>query len=275
MTAYEIYVFILCLVVYVMLVGISIFCITVFMNMALRIIRAGLEDPYIIDEYKRNKLKYKLNKVIRFFDYVFSIATCLVLVTVFLSSLFVEDASTALSFLSDDEVTYRVVQTGSMEEKHKKNRYLFDNDLNDQIQTFDVIRTEKLPDEMELELYDIVVYEVNDVLIVHRIIGIEEPNDFHPDCRHFVLQGDANEYADRSPVLYEQMRAIYTGVRFPFVGSFVLFMQSPAGWLCILLILVAIVATPLLESKLMEAKNERLYLYLDSLDDDEYEDEDE
>ena len=52
-------------------------------------------------------------------------------------------------------------------------------------------------------------------------------------------------------------------------------MQSPAGWLCILLILVAIVATPLLESKLMEAKNERLYLYLDSLDDDEYEDEDE
>lgn len=269
MTDYEVYVFILCLVVYVMLVAISVMCITVIMNMSLRIIRAGLEDPYIIDEYERNRFKRKFNKLVRFFDYAFSFVICIVLVVIFLSSMFVEDASESFSFLLEDEVTYRVVQTGSMEKKHAKNKYLVENDLNDQIQTFDVIRTEKLPDEMELELYDIVVYEINDILVVHRIVGIEEPNEWHPDCRHFKTQGDANEYADRYPVKYEQMKAIYTGERYPFVGSFVLFMQSPAGWLCILLILIAVIATPILEQKLIEAKDERLYLYLSQLEDED------
>jgi hypothetical protein len=56
------------------------------------------------------------------------------------------------------------------------------------------------------------------------------------------------------------MRGIYRGERTPFIGSFILFMQSPAGWLCVLLIVAAIIATPILERILKKAKDERLAL---------------
>ena len=75
---------------------------------------------------------------------------------------------------------------------------------------------------------------------------------------YFLLQGDAVEAPDRFPVLYGQMRGIYRGNRIPFVGSFILFMQSLAGWLCVFLIVFAMIATPLLERKLQRAKDERL-----------------
>ena len=118
-----------------------------------------------------------------------------------------------------------------------------------------MIATHSLPKEEDLKLYDIVVYEVDDMLIVHRIVGIEEPNQEHPGNRYFLLQGDAVDSPDRFPVLYEQMRAIYTGERLPFVGSFVLFMQSPAGWLCMLLVVFAIFATPIIEKKIKIENN--------------------
>jgi hypothetical protein len=46
------------------------------------------------------------------------------------------------------------------------------------------------------------------------------------------------------------MQGIYHGERIPYVGSFILFMQSPAGWLCILLVVFAMICTPILEKKL-------------------------
>ena len=58
--------------------------------------------------------------------------------------------------------------------------------------------------------------------------------------------------------MYSQMQAIYEGDRIPFVGSFFAFMQSPAGYLCILLVVIAMIATPIAEKKLQEAKMARL-----------------
>ena len=145
-----------------------------------------------------------------------------------------------------------------MADKHKDNTYLENNNLNDQFDAFDLIFTRKLPGEFELELYDIVVYEYKGELIIHRIIGIEEPNEKHPDQRQFLLRGDAVKYSDEFPVLYEQMRAIYKGERIPKIGSFFAFMQSPAGYLCILLAVFAMIATPIAEKKLKEVKTARL-----------------
>ena len=95
-------------------------------------------------------------------------------------------------------------------------------------------------------------------MVLHRIIGIEEPNEAHPNERHFLLQGDALERPDRFPVLYSQMRGIYRGESVPFIGSFILFMQSPAGWLCILLVVFALIATPILEKHIRQQEEERL-----------------
>jgi hypothetical protein len=144
-----------------------------------------------------------------------------------------------------------------MSEKHEKNDYLFNNDLNDQFQTFDLILTYKLPKEEDLKLYDIVVYEVDDILVIHRIVGIEEANDKHSE-RYFLLQGDAIERPDRFPVYYSQMKAIYRGERVPFVGSFITFMQSPAGWMCVILMAVTVIALPLIERKIKKVADERL-----------------
>jgi multisubunit Na+/H+ antiporter MnhG subunit len=116
-----------------------------------------------------------------------------------------------------------------------------------------------MPDQFDLELYDVVVYEnqLGD-LVVHRIVGIEEPNGEHPNERYFSLRGDANPYSDEFPVTYKQMCGIYKGERIANIGSFFAFMRSPAGYLCILLIIIAVIATPILEKKLWEAKIERL-----------------
>lgn len=145
-----------------------------------------------------------------------------------------------------------------MAQKYKDNRYLSQNGLDDQIQMFDLIVTEPLPAEEDLKLYDIVVYETENGLVIHRIVSIEEPNASHPNERYFRLRGDANKYSDSYPVYYSQMRAIYRGERIPFIGNFIMFLQAPAGWLCILLILFAQITTPIVEKKVQREIEERL-----------------
>ena len=144
-----------------------------------------------------------------------------------------------------------------MAEKNEKNKYLFDHQLNDQLQMFDVVVCRHLPAEEDLKLYDVVVYKQDDMYIIHRIVGIEEPNEKHPNERHFLLQGDAVARADIFPVLYSQMQGIYRGTRIPYIGSFVLFLQSPAGWLCMLLVIFAMVVSPIVEKIVDNAKKER------------------
>ena len=110
-------------------------------------------------------------------------------------------------------------------------------------------------------------------MIIHRIVGIEEPNANHPGKRHFLLQGDAVDRPDKFPVLYSQMQGIYEGNRIPFVGSFILFLQSPAGWLCVLLVIFSMIVTPIVEKKLKEAKEKRISAFSNQLQEDAIEEE--
>ncbi|MBE7076046.1 MAG: hypothetical protein E7375_03155 [Clostridiales bacterium] len=250
MSHYEIYTFILCLVVFVLLTVLSSFFIATIIKQSIRLTKHGVDDEKIKTEYFKS-LKKKKSKM----DCIFSFVVCIILAAVFIFSLFV---GCSTDTYSSDAPTFRVVNTGSMEKKHKKNEYLVENNLNDQIATFDLIIVYKAPKEEDLKLYDIVVYEVDDIMVVHRIVEIEEPNQYHPNERWFKLQGDAVENPDRFPVKYEQIKGIYKGDRVPFVGSFILFMQSPAGWLCIILVVGAMIITPILEKKLNKVKNQRL-----------------
>ena len=249
---YETYILIVCLIVYALLAGLSVFVITLFTKMTLRLIRHGVEDEKIKSEYKKAQGKKRKCGAM---DCIVSVLCALIFTLAFAFSLYVNVQGDKYF---DNIPTLKVVNSGSMSKKHEKNSYLFENGLNDQFQTFDIIFTYALPAEQDLQLYDIVVYEVDDVFLVHRIVGIEEPNNRHPDERYFLLQGDAVETPDRFPVKYEQMRAIYRGKRVPYVGSFVSFLQSPAGWMCMILIVVALVATPAIEKTIEKAKKERL-----------------
>jgi len=252
MSDYELYVFMLCFIVFALFTLLFTFMIVEMTKMKLKLIRSGAEDEEIKTEYRRRIRRGCAGTVA---GKIISLLVCVAFAAAFCFSVYM---NTTEDKAPNGVPSLKVVKSDSMAEKNENNTYLFENGLDDQIQTFDVIITRHLPPEDELELYDIVVYKQDDIYIVHRIVGIEEPNEEHPNARHFLLQGDAVDTPDRFPVLYEQMQGIYTGERIPFVGSFVLFMQSPAGWLCIILILFAMIGTPIVEKKIQKEENRRL-----------------
>ena len=63
MSDYDIYVFVLCFIVYVMLVTVGIFVISVITKLTLKLIRAGVEDEDIKKEYQK-QINYYANKMI-------------------------------------------------------------------------------------------------------------------------------------------------------------------------------------------------------------------
>ena len=254
MSKFEIYSIILCIIVFVMLVSVFSYLLTIIVKQSLKHVKAGLEDENLIKEFSSVK---KPNKFSKFFNIVLNFILCVFFVLIFSLSLYINCTQ---NVYFDNFPTYRVVLTSSMENKNKENTYLMENNLNNQISAFDLIITYKIPDEDQIKLYDIVVYEVDGILVVHRVVGIEQENESHPNEKYFLLQGDAVGKPDRFPVRYSQMKGIYRNERIPFVGSFVLFMQSPAGWLCLLLILAAMILTPIFDKKLLDARKNRYLL---------------
>lgn len=252
MTDYEIYVFILCLIVFVMLTSFLTYLLVCLTKQHLKMIRHGLEDTEIRREYRKTA---PISRIGSFVSVLLSVVICLALCAVFAFSIYLKATEDRAA---NGTPALHVVKSDSMSYKAEENDYLREHNLDDQLQTFDLIVTRRLPDEEDLQLYDIVVYEVDGMYVIHRIVEIEEANSYHPDQRWFRTQGDALSGMDRNPVTYDQMRGIYQGERVPFVGSFVLFMQSPAGWLCILLVLFAIITTPVVEKKIEREKRARL-----------------
>ena len=242
MTGYEIYIFVLCLVVFVALTVFFAALIACIAKMNIKLIRGGFADGEI---KKQREKSAKKTAVFRTLEILLSAALFVAAITVFFFSLQVKINEKK----PVERNVIKVVKSASMAEKDGFNKYLTENNLNDQIQMFDLIVVSPLPKESDLKLYDIVVYEADGQMIVHRIVDIKEADETHPQ-RRFVLQGDANRYSDKFPVLYSQMKGIYAGKKVPYLGSFVVFMNSPAGWLCVLLVVAVCIAYPFLEKKL-------------------------
>lgn len=254
MSDFDIYAFILCLIVFSLLTAAFAFLITYVVKLTIKLMRHGAEDERLKKEYTLSQKRAKSVKALSIIDKVVSAVLFLAVLGAFSFSMCVN--------IEDDKVTgdfptIQVVNSGSMSSKYEGNDYLFKHNLNDQIQTFDVIITHKLPAEKDLKLYDIVVYEVDGLLVVHRIVDIEEPNYKHQE-RYFLLQGDAVHVPDKFPVKYSQMKGIYRGERIPMVGSFIVFMQSPAGILCMLLVIFGFIIMPIIEKKIERERNIRL-----------------
>ena len=253
MEKFDVYVLVLCCIVYIGLATLFSILITMTTKQTIKLTRLGTEDEKIKTEYLKQK---KGTKVWNVLDKVVSVVLLIAMCAVFAFSVYM-NATTDKA--PNGIPSLKVVKSPSMSFVHEDNTYLTENGITDQIQTFDIVVTRHLPNEYELKLYDIILYENdNGMMVIHRIVGIEEPTENHPDCRHFVLQGDANAYPDKIPVYYSQMRGIYRGERVPFVGSFVLFMQSPAGVMCILLVLIGFIAAPIMEKSIEKQKRLRL-----------------
>ena len=258
MGGFQLYSFFLCLIVFIALTGLFSFMIVYIGKQKATLISNGLEDAQIKEKVlqKLNKGSTKTNKVVEIIKKVVSILLC-----VFLCILLV--VAGISSCRGDNRVksipAIKVIASTSMSEKYEKNTYLFKNNLDDQLQMFDVVILHELPKEEDLKLFDIVVYEhISGALLIHRIVGIEEPNENHPNERHFLLQGDAVHYPDSFPVRYSQMRSIYRGQRMPNVGSFVYFAQSPAGIICLILLVISMILMPIADNYLIKKEKERV-----------------
>lgn len=257
MGTYYTYILVLALTVFFIFTALFSVMILYLTKYAMKLIRYGDDDEKIL---KKRKYIEKTPSEQSKFAKVFSAVLSLILIAIFI---FILCISCTENKFDTGLSNIKIVKSTSMGVKNEKNKYLFENDLNDQFAMFDVVLTKELPPENELKLYDIVVYERDDMLVIHRIVKIEEPNEKHSE-RHFMLQGDAVSRHDVYPVLYSQMKAIYKGDKIPFVGSIMLFIQSPAGWLCFILTLFAIIVSPIVENKLLEEMRKRLLL-LDSM----------
>ncbi|MBO5927447.1 MAG: hypothetical protein J6Q32_01165 [Clostridia bacterium] len=264
MVGFELYVFFLCLIVFIALTALFSFLIYYIGKQRALLISNGIEDEKIKERLTKKLVKdsIKTGKTIEKVKKILSLVLCAFLCFVLLI--------TAISSCRGDTKikalpAIKVVASTSMSEKYEKNSYLFKNNLNDQLQLFDVVLLHKLPKEEDLKLYDIVVYEhITGALFIHRIVGIEEPNENHPNERHFVLQGDAVHYPDTFPVRYSQMRSIYRGERIPNVGSFVYFMQSPAGIMCLILFVLCLILMPIADNYLLKKEYVRVKLLVEN-----------
>ena len=253
MADYQIYQLILTLIVFVILTSIFATFVVWIIKLNIKLIKNGAEDEKITTEYKKQQAK-KPSLFGKIVDKVVIVLCCGVLFVAFGFSVIV---SANDGKVCSDLPALSVVQSDSMSFVSEDNKYSYGKNYTDQLQIFDLILTYELPAESELKVGDIVVYQQNDLMIVHRIVAIEEPNKNHSE-RYFVLQGDANKSADMFPVRYSQMKSIYRGDRIPFVGSFVNFMQSPAGLLCVVLVLFAMISLPIADKKLKKVTTDRL-----------------
>ena len=258
MTNYEMYTFLICLVMFLLLAGTFTLFLVNFYKSSKKLINLGGEDNNILKDAEKKQKETKKQKTFKkVLDAIVSGLIVTASVGVFVFSLVVTPKN-----ITDPVTTQtaQVVKSSSMSYRNTNNQYLFDNNLTNQFDTFDLVMVNKLPAEQDLKLWDIVVYESNGKLVIHRIVEIEEPNEYHPTLRYFRTQGDAIDTHDKFPVLYEQMRGIYTGQKIPFVGSFILFLQSYAGILCICLVVASTIVTPILENGLDKEKEKRYAL---------------
>ena len=250
MTPFEIYTLVISLLVITSLVAFLALIIWYVYILTMRLIYLGYWDQELVQEYA---FKTRITPASRV-GKIISMVVCGIVAVIMLFTIFLGITENATTY---GIPSLKVVKSGSMSEKHEDNEYLINHNLNDQIQTFDVITVHSAPKEEDIKLYDIIVYEKNGDLVIHRVVYIEEVNEIHPDGRRFYTRGDANKTNDANPVKYDQIRGIYRGERVPFIGSFILFMQSPAGIICLLLAIAAMVIMPIVDDKIDEARSHR------------------
>lgn len=249
MDNYNLYVNLISVGVFVLIAVVAVVLFTIIIKQSVQLIALGLHDKEIKKWYKDTQ---NIKKSV--FGIILNIFLTVVVVAVACGIGYINIRKDSFS---ETIPTLRTVQSNSMSTKHRNNTYLEDNHLNNQFSTFDMILTYKIPPEEELKLYDIVLYEFNGNIIVHRIVKIYEKTA-PEQVNVYILQGDSNANPDNLGVTYSQMRGIYRGEKIKHLGSFFNFTRTPIGIACILLFVVAVIGTPFLEKYYNKKKIARL-----------------
>lgn len=160
-----------------------------------------------------------------------------------------------------------VIGSGSMSEKNKANTYLYENDLDNQFNTYDIIQVRKYKDVEDVELYDVVAYKSDaDVVIIHRVIDIQQVDGE----RVFITRGDSNSASDNGSqystyLTYDRIIGYYTNFRLKGVGVFIVFLQSNSGIITIVSILYCFIMYEHYSEKYQKSLMERTDFLLESI----------
>lgn len=209
-------------------------------------IKAGFKDVELIDNgiVKRKKKPNKAWKIAKNVLFYVSLG---VLIPVIGIGLY--DRWTGNQFFFGDKAVL-LVASGSMSRKNEANTYLYENDLNNQFDTYDLVTVRKVKNE-EIKLYDVIAYKNRTlkVNIIHRVIGINDDGTF-------LMRGDANNANDEYRPTIKDVIGKYEGGRAKKIGIALSFLQSYSGILTIATIIYLLI---MLDHYLGKVKEEERY----------------
>lgn len=153
------------------------------------------------------------------------------------------------------------VASGSMSQKNEANTYL--SNINDQFNTYDVIVLEKVESDSELKLYDVIAY-VNDDgdNIIHRIVGFQQT----ASGVKYITRGDSNNADDLYRPSIDNVLGKYTEKRVPYIGAFLMFLQSYSGIITVVAIIYCLIMIDSISQKIQDVRETRLLFLQDAID---------
>lgn len=159
-----------------------------------------------------------------------------------------------------------VVASGSMSEKNEANGYLVTNDLNNQFAQYDIIVLEQVVSVDELSVYDVIAYR-NDagINVIHRI----REKVASGEQTKFITRGDANNADDKYQPSFDDVLGVYRGARLPFVGMFVMFLQSYAGIITVISLFYCLFMIDYVYRKIEKCEDKRISELLGAIESDE------
>lgn len=237
---------------------------------AIKDINEGKDDIELIDDalLEEKKAKKKKNKILKIIGRV-------IYYTVY-AFVFVFFAFSLTSRIMDNSMLlgdngFVVIASGSMSKKHSANTYLDEYNLNNQIQTYDIIGITKYKSFDQVSKYDVIAFKSNDGrVIVHRIISLTTVDD---DI-HVVTRGDASSSSDNNNLYgdyltFNDIIGYYNNTNIPLVGSFVIFLQSNSGIITIVSIGYCVLMFDYYRTKLDKAINKRTNMLIELINYDE------
>lgn len=233
-----------------------------FSNSTIDEYKSGKRDIELIDEAihdnllktKKRKKAMKTIKSIGFYGFM------IIIIPFFIISL-VDKFSGDVTMINNKGVV--VIATGSMSEKNSKNQYIVDNNLNNQFDAYSIIVIEKVETEEEIELYDVISF-INDkgINVIHRIIKIETIDGI----TRYETRGDSNSASDKYHPKFEDIQGRYIDENVPYIGIFVLFMQSYIGIITVVSLIYCLFMIDKFTTKIIKAQNDRLEILKEVID---------
>lgn len=233
-----------------------------FTNSTINEYKSGKKDIELIDEaiYDNLSKTKKRKKIMRTIKSIGFYGLMIIIIPFFIISL-IDKFSGDVTMINNKGVV--VIATGSMSEKDPKNKYIIENDLNNQFNAYDIIVIEKVEKEEDIQLYDVISF-INDkgINVIHRIIKIETIDGIV----RYETRGDSNNASDKYHPKFEDIQGRYINEKISYLGIFVLFMQSYIGIITMTSLIYCLFMIDKYTSKIIKAQNDRLEILREVID---------